>query len=208
MYKYAPIDPVEESPEAIKFNEQISNVHNTPSRLLLLKDMCRADLSLSFSVSPLHPLASPLSSALSMFTTTKTCQPEGGAELECDRKGTPTPDTPQSSELHREDAMEELHCEETTSGDEEMVSDFLTRWHTSRMHSSGETQLACVRNGPSTPTSPQSSDSERYISPSITCQSSGGARLERDSTAAPTPGAPLSPREAGLKSDRPALAAL
>jgi hypothetical protein len=43
------------------------------------------------------------------------------------------------------------------------------------------------------------------ISPASTCQSQGGAGLERDSTAAPTPAAPLSQREAVLTSDIPAL---
>ena len=57
-----------------------------------------------------------------------------------------------------------------------------------------------------TPATPQCSDSQRYISSTNTCQPQGGALLERDSTAAPTP-APLSQKEAGLKSDRPALAA-
>jgi hypothetical protein len=43
------------------------------------------------------------------------------------------------------------------------------------------------------------------MSPASTCPSQGGAGLERESTAAPTPAAPLSQRESVLKSDSPAL---
>ena len=47
--------------------------------------------------------------------------------------------------------------------------------HEKKCHPQGQlqggTQLACDSNGPPTPVTPQSSDSERYISPARTCQS-------------------------------------
>ncbi len=69
----------------------------------------------------------------------------------------------------------------------------------------GGTELARDSKGTPTPAAPQSSDSERYISPASTCPLQGGAGLERDSSVAPTPAVPLSQRESVLKSDRPAL---
>ena len=148
----------------------------------------------------------PLSTALAMITPDTTCQPQGAAELERDSQGTPTPAAPQASEPHCEDAVEGQHGEEATSRHEEMVADFLARWHTSRMPLQGGAQDACDSNGPPTPAAPHHSDSQRYFSPYNTCQSQGVALLERDSTDDPTAAAPLSQKEAGLKSDSPALA--
>ena len=127
-----------------------------------------------------------------MISPAKTCQSQGATELVRDSQDTPTPATPQVSESHCEDAVEGQQCEEATSRHEEMVADFLVRWHTSCMHLEGGPQHVLDSNGPPSPATPQCSDSERYISPSITCQSQGGALLERDSTVDPTPAARLS----------------
>jgi hypothetical protein len=98
-------------------------------------------------------LATPLSSAFAMLTSVKTCQPEGGAELERDSKGAPTTTDPQSCDSERNILLTST-CQSQGGG-----SDLERRMSTPTLADPLSSALA-------------------RSTPGKTCQSQGGTHLE------------------------------